>query len=130
MNGQVDLTDVRANPPTQISECRLITIDNVLTVTSSMNCNSPISLIRDDGDMISGLGTIEETFTSFPSTVTFSEPGLFSFLCENKSIADQCFNVIPVPTPTIGEWGLIILSLLMAILAIVSIKQPVIKQNF
>jgi len=48
----------------------------------------------------------------------------YSFSIQNASGTISCPPVAVTPIPTMGEWGLICLSLLFMIFGIVSIKQP------
>ncbi len=58
---------------------------------------------------------------------TFTYSGEVTFLCgvgmSTVPVAAMCFNVEPNPIPTVGEWGLIILFLIMLIIGVVFIKQ-------
>ena len=120
--GQIEITDGGSNPSVA-SDCISALQFQVVQVSSSMSCKDPLEILYDQTGPISGLGS---TIASFSGTynLQFDSVGIYSFFCGSKAIADQCFSVLPPPTtPTIGEWGLIVLGLSLCIIGLLFIRQ-------
>jgi len=122
--GQVQITDGGVDPSVA-SDCIVAFQSQTVVVVSTMTCVDPLDILYDKTGPILGFGTTVGSFSGTYS-LTFDSIGIYSFVCGSKAIADQCFHVLdPVATPTMGQWGLIILSLLLMIFGVVAQKATI-----
>ena len=119
------------NAPVQASQCQSITVGNTVLLADSPSCALDIEILFDLGPNITGIGSVIDTMKTSPFSLTLDSIGVYSFVClsNNKAIADQCYNVLPIPIPTLGEWALIMLSLLLLIIATIAIKSYRVNQG-
>ena len=119
--GQIIITD-GGSDPSVASDCIAVFQSQTVDIVSSMTCVDPLDILYDKTGPISGLGSNIASFSGTYS-LKFDSIGIYSIFCGSKDIADQCFHVLdPVATPTMGQWGLIILALLLLILGVVAQK--------
>lgn len=124
LNAQTPITISGTASPTSAAECTKAILGNSVQLMSSASCALDIEIKFEKGPAITGLGSVIDTIKSDPYTLTFDSVGVYYFVClsNSKIVADQCYNVEAVPVPTVSEWGLIILSLLLLSIGIVAIR--------
>ena len=111
-----------SSAPSTASECTSVFIGRSVQLSASATCDVNIEIMHDLGPNITSVGNIIDTIMASPYTLTFDSLGVYSFICASKERADQCFHVLPEPIPTIGQWGLISLTILLLIVGVVAIK--------
>jgi len=132
ITAQVRLTD---DGSSGLPVCTVIELGTIITFIPSLSCGPDIAVEFDnpgspvlvDGRPDERISLITENdLINNEFSVTFDRLGTYTFQCDVPAlpdisgiagVADQCFEVVepaPSPTiPTIGEWGLIILGLLI-----------------
>jgi len=112
------------NPGLMIPEdCQTITAGTAINFERGMLCDAEVR-IEKDGDPIAVLSTPDLTFSYL-----FAEPGEYIIFCgadappdAEIAITTACFTVTNNVVPTLGEWSIIILFLLISIFAISALK--------
>ncbi len=126
ITAQVNLIPIGGGPaPT------CITIDVGTTISFSRNvtapnpiCDNNINFVNFDVSPV-----IDSSFMADNFNWTFSELGIYNIFCGAPSgalaggQANVCYNVVPRPIPTVGEWGLILMSLVLLIIGSVWSRQ-------
>jgi plastocyanin len=132
LSAQTALTNSSAS---DVPTCTTVELGTTMTFVLSTGCGPGIAVDFDapgspidDGTsdtQIALLSTDDLAAMGNEITVTFDQLGTFTFQCDVPDfgdifgiagLADQCFTVVePSGIPTLGEWGLIILSLLILI---------------
>ena len=96
--------------------CIGVTVGDIWTFTTAASCGGDVRIEHDSGEEV----FFSSTLDSFE--FEFDQAGIYVIFCGAQSPSDAsrvevtaaCFSVIPI-VPTIGQWGLIILALLIAI---------------
>jgi len=104
--------------------CIGITEGDVWIFTTAGSCGGDIRIEHESGDEVFFSSSLE----SFE--FEFDQPGIYIIFCGAQAPGDlsrveataACFSVIPI-VPTIGQWGVIILTLLLAIYMVSSILE-------
>lgn len=131
VNGQTVLTD--NTNTTGFDNCTQLSLGTSVEFDSSSTCGAIIQLsyYSDPSSLIVPDTVIDYTAADIPFTLNFDRTGKYIFQCSIdpsifptprfSNFADQCYDVVePAPIPTLGEWGLMILVLLMLIISIVA----------
>jgi len=96
--------------------CISATVGDIWTFTTAASCGGDIRIEHESGDEIFFSSTLE--FFEFE----FDQTGIYIIFCgaldpgdaSRVEVTAACFNIIPI-VPTIGQWGVIILTLLLTI---------------
>ena len=136
LTAQTTLTNVSE---TDVPTCTTIELGTTMTFVISTDCGPGIAVDFDAPGSPIDDGTSDEQISLFTEedladmgnefTITFDQVGTYTFQCDVPDLgdiagiaglADQCFTVVdPVPIPTLGEWGLMVLGLLLVIVGVV-----------
>jgi len=117
-NVEVEVGDVNLSIPLNTAECSTAIVGQSFSFTRTSNCTGTILITLD--------GNEEKLNTSeFPPLFTFDEPGQYVIFCnaasDNSATPKLCYSVSPSQSvPTLNEWGLICLLLLLLIFTAVS----------
>jgi len=122
---QTMITVGPGSAPANASDCEELFIGSSVTLASSASCGLDIEIQLESGPVLTYTGEVVDTMKASPYVLSPDSRGVYTFTClnNNKAVANQCYNVIPNPIPTVGEWGLIVLGLLFLIVSVVTIKQ-------
>lgn len=138
LNAQTALTNESA---TDVPTCTTVELGTTMTFVLSTGCGPGIAVDFDAPGSPIDDGTSDQQLSLFSEddlagmgneiTVTFDQLGTYTFQCDVPDfgdifgiagLADQCFEVVeptPAAIPTLGEWGLLVLGLLILIVGVV-----------
>ena len=138
MNAQVELTD---DGSPDLPVCAVIELGTTISFIPTISCGPDIAVEFDNPGspvLIDGLPDERISIISADDlvngefSVTFDRLGTYTFQCDVPAlpnipgiagVADQCFEVVePAPVaaiPSLGTWGLIILSILLLTIGVV-----------
>ena len=118
LNGQT----VTLNPTDPLPPCSSFMIGETVSFERGVSCNADVVLL--DANNIEIFRTSDAMFT-----YTFDSPGEFTFYCGAGSgavaMAAICVEIGVIPT--LSEWGILSLFLLMMIVSILSFEQRSIR---
>jgi len=117
--GQIEIGEINLTVPITNTECSSLTLGETVTFTRSSNCGGDILITLNDVEVLN----TPELSPSF----TFSEAGRYVIFCgagtDAVAVPKFCYIVnAPITVPTLGEWGIICLFLLISIIATVSFE--------
>jgi len=139
LSAQTALTNQSAS---DVPTCTTIELGTTMTFVLSTGCGPGIAVDFDEPGSPIDDGTSDQQISLFSEddltamgneiTVTFDQLGTYTFQCDVPDfgdifgiagLADQCFEVVepaaPSIIPTLSQWGLIALGLLMMIVGVV-----------
>ena len=144
LNAQTALTNQSAS---DVPTCTTIELGTTMTFVLSTGCGPGIAVDFDAPGSPIDDGTSDMQISLFSEddldemgneiTVTFDQLGTYTFQCDVPDfgdifgiagLADQCFEVVepaPAVIPTLGEWGMILLGILMLIVGVVFYRSRV-----
>ena len=132
LEGQTVLMN-EGDPNELPSVCEPVELGTTMSISLSGTCGASIvvEFFAPGTDISLGLSD-QSTIFATDFDLTFDELGTYIFLCDfNDSgplfpvpgFADVCFEAVepapPAAIPTIGEWGLVVLGLLILIVGVV-----------
>ena len=138
LNAQTALTN---QSESDVPTCIPIELGTTMTFVLSTGCGPGIEVDFDAPGSPIDDGTSDMQISLFSEddlagmgneiTVTFDQLGTYTFQCDVPDfsdifgiagLADQCFEVVdpaPAVIPTLGEWGMILLGILILIVGVV-----------
>ena len=144
LNAQTALTN---QSESDVPTCIPIELGTTMTFVLSTGCGPGIAVDFDAPGSPIDDGTSDMQISLFSEddldemgneiTVTFDQLGTYTFQCDVPDfsdifgiagLADQCFEVVdpaPAVIPTLGEWGMILLGILILIVGVVFYRSRV-----
>ena len=144
LNAQTALTN---QSESDVPTCIPIELGTTMTFVLSTGCGPGIEVDFDAPGSPIDDGTSDMQISLFSEddlagmgnefTVTFDQLGTYTFQCDVPDfgdifgiagLADQCFEVVepaPAVIPTLGEWGMILLGILILIVGVVFYRSRV-----
>ena len=145
LNAQTALTN---QSESDVPTCIPIELGTTMTFVLSTGCGPGIAVDFDEPGSPIDDGTSDMQISLFSEddltgmgneiTVTFDQLGTYTFQCDVPDfgdifgiagLADQCFEVVepaaPAPIPALGEWGMILLGVLILIVGVVFYRSRV-----
>lgn len=132
--GQVTIYPIGAGAP--LPTCTTIELGESIDFIRNQ-IGTATQLVCDNDINFSNLDVtpaIDSVFTANSFTWLFDELGTHNIFCGAPGMlaggqANVCYNVVPVQAiPTLGEWGLIIMTLLLVIFGLVGLRASVLKK--